>query len=417
METLDCSSTRNGIENQALETENDDSMQNATETRPFTPPVPGDKFQFIPEIVPECPHLPNARCQHLPEMMTSDHVGSGKKFGDGFKEVEIFNQMKKKAANRVHPIDAVIESQSINIINETKEEFQVNASIFEISKDSKNQGCQGIQTVEEYDKLFETTKKKRRKGKKDDKKIDGLVMKKKRNKCQSTNTEKPIEEEEISKKYGVTMEVKSGVTRTPWHQTNGSSGEGSSKEGSGSSTRMKRDVTEETILPSTSTSANSFLSHKSQIEVEENEDEENDVDEEKTKPIPTISKMAANKEKKVYLTAISIATYKNIQKEGVIKRPNCILCSTATITFIVTIVLTIALLIAPKSLSKKEDTLPSGLVSHITSANKELPKANRKTGEFTRNIVAVNISHIDFIDSTSNDTLIPINITEIIPKR
>lgn len=388
MDSLDRCTQNLGADNEGLEVDSDVESE---DVRPFTPTLPNEKTPYIHQIGSEC-----------------SKSGSSRVFGDGFREIEICPHVRRKG-NKVHPL--VDATPSVHIISDSD-----GGRVESLSKENRL----GEPSISRRgnDALFQKQKRPKVKGKKHS---EGLVLQK-RGKDQENKTDKGNEGENASNKYGVTMSVKSGVKRTPWHSSvNGSNGEGSSKESSGGSNRPKRKSTEETILASSFSSSNSSLSAENDIlkgtrdaqgeinlAVEGEEFSPGDA----PRPIPTISQIADSRDRKS-LTSISLATYNNIQKEGVPKRGNCILCFAATLTFVVTLVLTIAILIAPKSFGSKDETLPTAILNHISSAN-TVPRGSKKTTSLSLKSDKVTLSSDSFPYEYFLNTT---NYTEALPKR
>ncbi|KAK4313497.1 hypothetical protein Pmani_015159 [Petrolisthes manimaculis] len=98
-------------------------------------------------------------------------------------------------------------------------------------------------------------------------------------------------------------------------------------------------------VPSTSTTVDTELSLHS---TGEGDDEEDSVDPPRRIPPP-------DEQEKPNLTPVSLAIYSNLSQEGPSRSRNMFLMATATCTFIITVVLAVAILVAPKTLAKKDE--------------------------------------------------------------
>ena len=150
--------------------------------------------------------------------------------------------------------------------------------------------------------------------------------------------------------------------------------------------KLVKDLTQETDLPPTGSNSmrsssrasrerenGSIIEHDFQYD-NEIFDEDGDFQTSKassTAKLSSVPRGGSDKER-LQITQISLETYNNITRNG-IKNGNCILWTTAVFTFIVTIVLTVLILIAPKTFATKDkgDSIKFLSIngSHVISEN------------------------------------------------
>ena len=338
--------------------------------RPFSPPDPNNRTAYLPEVA-------------LAEESSGSAVS--RKMTDGFREIEISTQ---SAAKRK---ESPFQPPTIRVINETlddKDDGKSDPIVFSRSEAYENETFEEDEDDIPNDDSYESPSNEEHDRKESEERNDGVER--------ADSVGGGVDS---SSKYGVTMNIKSGVKRTPWSKVITKNGIRFPLK-QNEVAPLVRSATEETVVPSASSSMDSVL--KKEHELEE------PLDKQPMKKEISSRTLASQNGLKSGISSVSLAIYANIQKEGVLKRGNCILCTTATITLIVTFVLTICILIAPKTFAKKAEHVSEELIRHRENyPNDKLTQSLHKSNASLHILSKVNLTFS--IDST--------NITEVIPKR